>query len=679
MQVPELETIREIWAEERPFFDPADTQQPRQYLLNTILRRFFFRLGHFCATRPWLTFSIVFSIFGLLNLGWKYFKIETEPVNLWVAPDSESKLQKEFFDTHFGPFYRPQQIFITRPKEAQVVPGHMISGSGEGEETQSALSYDHLKWWFSVENEIRNLESPNGYKLSDICFKPSGPGTPCVVQSITAWFDYDLYGYEETWEDRIVHCARSPADCLPDFRQPLAPAYVLGGIPHNGSQPDPEDYLQARALVVSIVVENSMDETKLGIAEEWERSLREYLQRLSAKSKDETGLEIHFSTGVSLEEEISKSTNVDSRIVIISYLVMFFYVALTLGSNPTQPSEESMWSSLKSWISNLPRYCRSRISGSQDIIVEDAYLLPRLSRGLFVQTKFTLGLFGILLVILSVSSSVGFFSLLGVKTTLIIAEVIPFLVLAVGVDNVFILVHELDRQNALHGPSAVSGSRGVNTIRESDISPGPGSFGTNHSRDDSADDFSFPLQLPVEDRIARALAKMGPSILLSSVTEFTAFLLGALVPMPAVRNFALYAAGSVLFNAILQVTVFISAICIDALRTEVCPYDVCFHILVTDDAQSNRVDCLPCLKQSKGIALPSTNTSTLRSGTIERFIRRIYAPLLLRPFTKAIVILLFAGIFVGSMISMQHIKLGLGEDKVFCLESTLTTSLQIKD
>ncbi len=62
---------------------------------------------------------------------------------------------------------------------------------------------------------------------------------------------------------------------------------------------------------------------------------------------------------------------------------------------------------------------------------------------------------------------------------------------------------------------------------------------------------------------------MGPSIMLSSVTEVVAFALGALVPMPAVRNFAIYAAGSVLFGALLQVTVFVSAMTLDLRRAEV--------------------------------------------------------------------------------------------------------------
>ena len=45
-----------------------------------------------------------------------------------------------------------------------------------------------------------------------------------------------------------------------------------------------------------------------------------------------------------------------------------------------------------------------------------------------------------LIVLLSVASSLGFFSFVGEPATLIIIEVIPFLVLAVGVDNIFILV-----------------------------------------------------------------------------------------------------------------------------------------------------------------------------------------------------------------------------------------------
>lgn len=38
-----------------------------------------------------------------------------------------------------------------------------------------------------------------------------------------------------------------------------------------------------------------------------------------------------ISTGVSLEEEISGSSNTDVKIVVLSYLLMFFYASLALG------------------------------------------------------------------------------------------------------------------------------------------------------------------------------------------------------------------------------------------------------------------------------------------------------------------------------------------------------------
>lgn len=41
--------------------------------------------------------------------------------------------------------------------------------------------------------------------------------------------------------------------------------------------------------------------------------------------------------------------------------------------------------------------------------------------------------------------------------------------------------------------------------------------------------------------------------------------------VPAVRNFAIYAAGAVLVNALLQVTIFMSAMAIDLRRIEVSP------------------------------------------------------------------------------------------------------------
>jgi Niemann-Pick C1 protein len=618
--------------------DPLETLQPRQYPLNNVMRRGFYRLGLFAASSPWLTFALVFLMVGLLNIGWKKFEVETDPVRLWVSPSSESKQQKDFFDENFGPFYRTEQIFVT----ASAAVDSAVNASLD--EDEHALSWNHLKFWFKVEADIRSLRSPSGYRFSDVCFKPAGPRGACVVQSIAAWFDNDLDSYDEdSWAAHLQSCAENPVECLPDFQQPLAPHYVLGGVPEE------EDgfkvYTDAEAFIVTYVVSDSLDVEVQANAMEWEETLRAYLVDLSERSSAEAGLQIAFSTGVSLEEEINKSTNTDVKIVVLSYLAMFFYVSLALGSGSVVREEEGVISSVVQWARNFPGFfTRSGISSSSVSVDSRTvpHFFPRLPRSLFTGSKFTLALFSISLVILSVSSSVGFFSLLGVKVTLIIAEVIPFLVLAVGVDNVFILVHELDRQNLLHGPNAAASAFQANY--SAPMSPTQSYRAPPDSSHEDVDAASMPLDLPAEERVARTLAKMGPSILLSTITESVAFALGALVPMPAVRNFALYAAGSVLLNAILQVTVFISALSLDLKRFE-----------------ASRIDCFPCIRLPSRIALLDAPPSGGGLGGMARFVRRYYAPFLLKPVVKGLVLIIFTGLFVASIISIQHINLGLGK------------------
>ena len=57
----------------------------------------------------------------------------------------------------------------------------------------------------------------------------------------------------------------------------------------------------------------------------------------------------------------------------------------------------------------------------------------------------TLAISGLAIVLLSIVSSAGFFGYLGVSCAMIIFQILPFLVLAVGVDNIFILVQTYQR------------------------------------------------------------------------------------------------------------------------------------------------------------------------------------------------------------------------------------------
>lgn len=39
--------------------------------------------------------------------------VTTDPVELWASPHSRSRVEREYFDKHFEPFYRNEQIIIT--------------------------------------------------------------------------------------------------------------------------------------------------------------------------------------------------------------------------------------------------------------------------------------------------------------------------------------------------------------------------------------------------------------------------------------------------------------------------------------------------------------------------------------------------------------------------------------
>ncbi|KAJ5053903.1 uncharacterized protein L3040_000193 [Drepanopeziza brunnea f. sp. 'multigermtubi'] len=526
----------------------------RSYKINSICDSAFSHLGFTAASFPGITIGLSILIVGLLSIGWARFEIERDPARLWVSPTSAAAEEKSFFDANFGPFYRAEQVFLVNETDSNV--------------TSPVLSYETLKWWIDVEKRIGSLKGAKyNATLDDVCFKPIGDA--CVVQSVAAYFGNDISTVtEQTWKKQLHKCVNSPVDCLPDFQQPIDPTMILGGLQGKGDAAD------SPAMIVTWVVKNYAEGSpEVEKAMDWEQSLKDTLVKLQDEASNR-GLRLSFSTEISLEQELNKSTNTDANIVIISYIIMFFYASLALGSTTL---------SVRSILRN-----------------------PAAS---LVESKFTLGVVGIVIVLMSISASVGLFSAAGIRVTLIIAEVIPFIVLAVGVDNIFLIVHEFERVNVSH-----------------------------------------PDEM-VEFRIAKALGRMGPSILLSAVTETIAFSLGAFVGMPAVRNFAIYAAGAVFINALLQVTMFISVLTLNQKRVE-----------------DRRADCIPCIQiKSAGVHLPSTGNGYMRpyegqeEGTLQRFIRKTYAPTLLDKKVKMAVVVIFLGIFTAGVSLIPEVALGLDQ------------------
>lgn len=196
---------------------------------------------------------------------------------------------------------------------------------------------------------------------------------------------------------------------------------------------------------------------------------------------------------------------------------------------------------------------------------------------------------GVSIVMLSVLASIGVLSFSGVGSTLIIVEVIPFLVLAVGVDNIFIFVQHFNRIE----------------LRKEEI-----------------DTLSYDQGLRL--RMKRLMSFVAPSILLAAFAESSCFFLGSITPMPAVRIFAINAGLALLISFILQMLILVPVIAFDARRKDSNRYEIfCF-------ASGKKSD--------ESVESDRTRNRDNKHGLLFVFFSKIYAPFLMKPIVKLCVV-----------------------------------------
>ncbi|KAE8704227.1 putative serine/threonine-protein kinase cx32 [Hibiscus syriacus] len=502
------------------------------------MSNFYRKYGLWVARHPILVLSLSVGMVLLLCLGLVRFKVETRPEKLWVGPGSKAAEEKRFFDSNLSPFYRIEQLILA------TIPDPLDGKS------PSIMTEENIKLLFEIQKKvdgIRGNYSGSMISLTDICMKPMGED--CATQSVIQYFKMDPSYDADDRLDHVNYCFQhytSAESCMSAFKAPVDPSTVLGGF--SGS-----NYTEASAFIVTYPVNNALDKegnaTQKAVA--WEKAFVQLAKDELLPMVQSKNLTFSFSSESSIEEELKRESTADAITILISYLVMFAYISLTLGDTPQLSS-------------------------------------------FYISSKVLLGLSGVVLVMLSVLGSVGFFSAIGVKSTLIIMEVIPFLVLAVGVDNMCILVHAVKRQ---------------------------------------------PLDLPLEGRISNALVEVGPSITLASLSEVFVFAVGSFIPMPACRVFSMFAALAVLLDFLLQVTAFVSLIVFDFLR-----------------AEGRRVDCFPCIKASSTYAESEKGIGGRKPGLLARYMKVVHAPILSLWGVKILVVSVFVAFSLASIALSTRIE-----------------------
>ncbi|KAJ4811770.1 Niemann-Pick C1-like protein 1 [Rhynchospora pubera] len=489
--------------------------------------------GFFVAKHPWPILLVSVVLPAILCSGLTRFKVETRPEKLWVSPRSHALKEKEYFDTNLAPFYRIEQLIIA-------------NGTG------NIVTEDNIKLLFQIQKKVDNLRanySGHSVALTDICLNPLG--TACATQSILQYFQMDSQSYT-TYVDHANYCFEhysSDESCLSAFQSPLDPSTALGGFSGN-------NYSQASAFVITYPVNNKKSSQGNGMAVAWEEAFITLAKEEILPLVQAQGLSLSFSSESSIQKELTRESTADARTILISYVVMFAYITLMLANFPRDRSVSSI----------------------------------------LVSTKILLGLSGVLLVMLSVVASIGFFSFFGVKSTLIIMEVIPFLALAVGVDNMCILVQTVKRQ---------------------------------------------AMNSPLESRVGLAVAEAGPSITLAGLSEVLAFAVGIIIPMPAVRIFSLFAAMAIFIDFLLQMTAFLALVVLDFRR-----------------AEDGRIEFVPCLQLDREKSSGNQNQEN-NIGLIQQYMKKYHGLFLANKIVKAVVLALFAGFFFTSIALSARLQPGL--------------------
>lgn len=237
----------------------------------------------------------------------------------------------------------------------------------------------------------------------------------------------------------------------------------------------------------------------------------------------------------SVEDNIILESNQNASVAVISYLIMLIYVSVALGFFPST-----------------------------------------------IYMSFGLGLTGIMVVIFSLIISLGVTFYFNSKATMISVEVVPFLLLAIGVDNIFLI------------------ARAERTVPE--------------------------WVTDVDERVAFAMKEIGPSIFTAAFCESIAFFIGMLTDIPALQNFCLIAGIGVIADFVLQITIFVPALSIDRKRL-----------------QNKRADLICCCR--KVVEMPPRRDEVIRPMFQKHYVPMLFTKSVMGAVCGITVLLVTIGVF----------------------------------
>uniref|UniRef100_A0A7E4ZZF6 SSD domain-containing protein n=1 Tax=Panagrellus redivivus TaxID=6233 RepID=A0A7E4ZZF6_PANRE len=236
---------------------------------------------------------------------------------------------------------------------------------------------------------------------------------------------------------------------------------------------------------------------------------------------------------------------------------------------------------------------------------------------------------GVLIVTFASISGLGLATWFGIEFNAATTQIVPFLTLGIGVDNVFLLLHNY--------PQVVA------NVKHSEIGV--------------------------------LLKETGMSILMTSTNNIFAFLAGTMLPIPALRSFCTQSSILLTFNLIAVLTIYPAIIGLDLRRRKSGRRDI-FCCAVTSDSisevEEDDDDTLqrPTTDSAYGVLRDKPRFSKSdeeddddiddeNGSWLHAFLRKYYIPLVRLPLTKAAIIAISVSLFAIGIIGLQYSVQGL--------------------
>ena len=510
-------------------------------------------IGRKVATHPILVSVISLMMTSIILTGLIFIDFELEPQKLWVSQTSQTNYQQLFFGKKFGAYFRINQMIMRLQNQSN---------------TEDIFTKPYLRKLFDVQERIVNTTFDfmgKNMSVSDFCYKPiSGKG--CMITSATNFWLENRTAMEESDVKEVAKCLQTGTEgempCFDSIGTPIQINAIFGMQGCEGGEAISECSVcnkTARSMSVTFLLQNDFYTNKA--AQKWEqevfqKAIHDFNEQ---EEKDKSDLRIFYMMERSVSDELEIESAQNVVVVVISYLAMFIYISMMMGE--------------------FPSITKSRI---------------------------LVGLGGIFVVILSCLGAFAIVSLFGIKQTLISAEVVPFLVLAIGVDNMFFITGARDRV--------------INSI--------------NAAKEQGKDVRNYSNS----EQMGIALGEVGPSITTAAIGEFLSFLVGYLTDIPALESFCLCASFAVLINYFLQMTLFVAFVSLDDKRVD-----------------ANRYDIVPCFKKTVGRSEHYEGKKCLQNFAIT------YYEFLMKTPVVCTVLVIYIGMTVFSVYSIFNFPLGLNQ------------------